>query len=211
MLVSLINSLEITTPLHLLAHDVSVSIGQELLARLVHKDQPFLPITSIVFLNGGVFPSQHRALFVQKVLLNPFFGRLLPAILPVKFSYHNSLNKVFGSKKLDEKELYLYASLFYHQAPIGHIHQLQKYILERRQNAERWEKSLSEAAAVPICLINGPADPVSGRHLAEYFKKVVNNPDVILLADDVGHYPNLEAPEEVLKYFDKFHRKIGTY
>ena len=55
---------------------------------------------------------------------------------------------------------------------------------------------------VPIRLINGAADPISGRHMAERYRELISKPDIFLL-EKIGHYPQTEAPDEVLRaYFD---------
>jgi pimeloyl-ACP methyl ester carboxylesterase len=60
-----------------------------------------------------------------------------------------------------------------------------------------------QQARVPLRFINGPEDPVSGRHMAERYRELVPNPDVVLL-EGIGHYPQLEAPEAVLAAFLAF-------
>ena len=38
---------------------------------------------------------------------------------------------------------------------------------QRREHAQRWVGALQAPEAPPLILINGPADPISGRHAAE--------------------------------------------
>jgi pimeloyl-ACP methyl ester carboxylesterase len=47
------------------------------------------------------------------------------------------------------------------------------------------------------------ADPISGRHMADRYQKLVVNADVFMLAE-IGHYPHLEAPKEVLRAYLDF-------
>jgi len=83
------------------------------------------------------------------------------------------------------------------------MHKLIGYINDRRANATRWKSAIVEAA-IPIKIINGPLDPVSGRHLAEYCQKILPNPNITIL-EGVGHYPHDEAPIRVKDaYFDFF-------
>jgi len=72
---------------------------------------------------------------------------------------------------------------------------LLRYMRERRANAARWEGAL-ERTAVPLRLVWGMADPRSGAHIAEHAKERLPNLGIVAL-DDVGHYPQLEAPEHV--------------
>jgi pimeloyl-ACP methyl ester carboxylesterase len=50
-------------------------------------------------------------------------------------------------------------------------------------------------------LIDGPVDPNSGAHMARRYTEVIPEPDVVMLADHIGHWPQLEAPDEVLTHF----------
>ena len=53
-------------------------------------------------------------------------------------------------------------------------------------------------------LIDGMQDPISGAHMVARFRQLINNADVVEL-EGVGHYPQLEAPEETLRAFLAFH------
>ena len=64
----------------------------------------------------------------------------------------------------------------------------------------RWVRAMRETD-VPMRLIAGPIDPNSGAHMARRYAEVIPNADVIVLADDIGHWPQLEAPESVLTHF----------
>jgi hypothetical protein len=48
--------------------------------------------------------------------------------------------------------------------------------------------------------MNGPFDPVSGQHMLDMFRQRATraNHQSIALAAQVGHYPQLEAPLEVI-------------
>ena len=52
-------------------------------------------------------------------------------------------------------------------------------------------------------IFDGAADPISGRHLAEHYRHLIPDPDVVLL-ESIGHYPQTEAPEQVLRHFLEF-------
>ncbi|MGC7264400.1 alpha/beta hydrolase, partial [Mycobacteroides abscessus subsp. abscessus] len=40
-----------------------------------------------------------------------------------------------------------------------------------------------------------------GLHMAERYLEVIHDPDVVLLDDNIGHWPQIEAPEAVLTHF----------
>ena len=61
---------------------------------------------------------------------------------------------------------------------------------------------------MPRRLICGAVDPVSGRHLAERYRELVPDPDVVVL-DDVGHYPQLEVPDRVVDEYEAFRARVA--
>jgi pimeloyl-ACP methyl ester carboxylesterase len=73
---------------------------------------------------------------------------------------------------------------------------------QRRQNRSRWVGALVDSS-VPRRLLCGALDPVSGRHLAERYRELVPQPDVVVF-DDLGHYPHLEAPQAILAAYLEF-------
>jgi pimeloyl-ACP methyl ester carboxylesterase len=79
----------------------------------------------------------------------------------------------------------------------GHLisYRLIRYLVDRQDNAERWVGAL-ETTDVPLGFVWGMLDPISGAHMAERIRE--RRPDAGFLAlDDVGHWPQLEAPERV--------------
>jgi pimeloyl-ACP methyl ester carboxylesterase len=124
-----------------------------------------------------------------------FFGRQLAAVFGIQPS----------GLELDE----FWAIVNYNRGT-RLLPKLIQYMSERRTYAERWVNILVNAP-VPIHFVIGPADPVSGKHLAEALKDLLKDKErpeaekrVVLLPDEVGHYPQTEAPELVLEEFFKF-------
>jgi pimeloyl-ACP methyl ester carboxylesterase len=56
-------------------------------------------------------------------------------------------------------------------------------------------------------LVNGPEDPVSGRHMANRYEEIVPHPDVVLL-EGIGHYPQVEDPARTLRAFVEFVERL---
>ena len=185
---------------HLLVHDYGVSVAQELLAAFHERGPEGLQLLSCSFLNGGLFPEFHRARPIQKLLNSPI-GFLLNPFLS-KASLRKSFNEIYGEKKASEKEIDQFYRLITHNGGKGIVHKLIRYINDRRANAVRWKGALTDAT-IPLQFINGPLDPVSGRHLAEYCGELLPDADVTIL-EGVGHYPQDEAPEAVLKAYFRF-------
>jgi pimeloyl-ACP methyl ester carboxylesterase len=212
MIEQLMNSLQLNK-FHVMAHDVGVSIAQEFLARQV-DDRQYI-IQSTVFLNGGLFPESHRAFITMKILKIPILGAIMQYIIP-KSSFGSAINRVFGpSTQRSQQELDEITNLLFYNAPYNLLQQLQCYINDRIIFRDRWVNAIKQVQTleknpIPIRLINGPYDPISGKHMVDRYREIIDNPDTHLLAANIGHYPNLEDPENTLKYFFDFHNSIST-
>ena len=75
------------------------------------------------------------------------------------------------------------------------FHKLLHYIADRREHEARWVGALEHSQA-RIGLINGALDPVSGEHAYRKWRDVLPNARHHLLPK-IGHYPQVEAPDEV--------------
>ena len=179
---------------HVLAHDYGDTVTQELLARGTK-------MLSVTFLNGGLFPETHRPRFIQRVLASPL--GFLMARLTNERSFRKSFSAVFGpDTKPTNDELHEMWQLIAHDDGPSVFPKLIGYMEERRRFRERWVGALA-LARVPIRVIDGAADPVSGAHMVARYKELVPNVDAVLLPN-IGHYPQLEAPRAVLDAFLEF-------
>ena len=88
---------------HLFVHDYGNTVAQELLAR--HNEGALsFAVKSICFLNGGLFPEQHRPRPVQKLGLTPF-GWILGLML-TRDKLRQNFDQVFGpATKASELEI----------------------------------------------------------------------------------------------------------
>lgn len=185
------------------AHDYGDSVGQELLARCNEQGTAF-GLGRILFLNGGLFPEQHRKIPLQRLGVSPLgflVGRLMN-----RQRFAASFRKVFGpDTRPSETELDEFWRLIAHNDGHRIAHTLLHYIADRVAHRERWVGALQQAS-IPVKLVDGGADPVSGRHMYEYFRKLVPIAEAVCL-DDIGHYPQTEAPDrllrEILDFFEK--------
>lgn len=194
---------------HVLAHDYGVTVAQELLARDRERRGrgESTRIDSIVFLNGGLFPEAHRPRLIQKLLLTPF-GPLLSRLLNRR-RFGRSFSAVFGrNSQPDVEELDALWALISHDHGHRIAHRLMRYVPERVAQRERWVGALIDAP-IPKRLINGTADPVSGAHLVERYRQLIAQADVVFL-DDIGHYPQLEAPDRVHASLQIFWMRVGA-
>jgi pimeloyl-ACP methyl ester carboxylesterase len=78
------------------------------------------------------------------------------------------------------------------------MHELLHYIADRREHAARWSGALEGTTDLPMCFVWGDLDPVSGAHMIVRVEERIPSADVRRLAD-VGHWPLLEAPDEVAR------------
>ena len=195
---ALLAHLGIDEAVHVLAHDYGDSVAQELLAR--HEEGRFR-LASCVFLNGGLFPETHRPLLAQRLLLSPL-GRFIAW----RFDRRRlgaSLLRISGVlSPPDEAELDAFWTLIAQHDGPAVLHRLIRYIPERRQQRERWVAAM-QRTRVPLRVINGADDPISGVHMVARYRQLIGNADSVLL-DGVGHYPHIEAPEAVLRHYLQF-------
>ena len=191
---------------HILAHDLGDTVAQELLARQFDGTAK-VDWLSCVFLNGGIFPETHKPRLVQKLLASPV-GPLIAALIS-KRSYRNTMTHIFGPK-YPPSDAFIDGSWQLSTENNGKqmFPVLIRYMQERRDNRERWVGPLAQPK-IPLKLINGVLDPISGGHMAERFREVVPNADITLL-DDAGHYPHVEKPEAVIKAFMAFHYRLKS-
>lgn len=187
---------------HILAHDLGDTIAQELLARQQGNTSKIKWVTC-VFMNGGIFPETHKPLLIQKLLLSPF-GSII-AQLTSKSAFQKNMDNIFSkahppTTEFIDETWHLMAS----NNGRAMIPKLINYMNERKTNRTRWVAPLEENI-VPLRLINGIEDPISGKHAADRYKEVVPNADVILI-ENSGHYPHIETPNEVLEAFFSFHQ-----
>lgn len=182
---------------HILAHDYGVSVAQEILARQAQAKKPAL---SVCFLNGGLYPEFHKPLLVQKLMLTPL-GPLLAHFF-TKSKLRASFDAIFGIKKASDEEIEAFWELIDYHDGRRVVPKLLHYMNERRQYRDRWVTAM-EHAPIPVQMINGPLDPISGEHLAKAFAD--RNPRAkVHSLPGVGHYPQTEAPEKVAALYLKF-------
>ena len=192
--------------IHILAHDYGDTVAQELLARHLERGGKGLSIESCVFLNGGLFPETHHARTIQKLLLTPL-GPLLSRLMSRR-SFGRSFAAVFGPRtQPTPRELDEFWGLLARDGGARNMHKLIGYMPERRAHRERWVGALQKTR-VPLRVIDGPEDPVSGAHMVARYRELVPDPDTVLLPG-IGHYPQVEDPDGVLRAFLEFHDRLA--
>jgi len=157
-----------------------------------------------VLLNGGLFPETHRPLLIQKLLLSPL-GPVLGLVMN-PHAFARSFSTIFGpDTRPSASELEEFWSVVRREGGNRIMHRLIRYIPERHANRERWVGAL-QRTKVPLRVIDGPLDPVSGQHMVDRYRELVPNPDTVTLPG-IGHYPQVEDSAGVLKAFLAFHER----
>ncbi|MBW0145050.1 alpha/beta fold hydrolase [Sphingomicrobium clamense] len=176
-----------------LVHDYGVSVGQELLARQAEGQAP-QGIGRMIFLNGGIFPGLHRPRLIQHLGASPI-GFIISRLLGYG-QFRKSCPPVFGpDTQPSEDELQDYWAMIAHKDGHRRFHQLLRYMHERTAHKDRWVGALKDVQG-RIGHINGALDPISGRHVYDHWIDALPNAKAHLL-EDVGHYPQVEAPDRV--------------
>lgn len=178
----------------LVAHDYGVSVAQELIHRQKAGTANY-KIKTVCLLNGGLFPELHRPVLMQKLLVSPLGPLLGKLFTEQRFS--KSFGQVFApDKKPNAEAMHEFWQMIQYNNGQAIIHKMLHYIADRKANRDNWVGAIIDPP-MPVRLINGSLDPVSGKHLANGYRAMVKNPDVVELPT-TGHYPQVESPAEVL-------------
>lgn len=191
---------------HVLAHDLGDSVAQELLARHEFGDWSLRPVgfTSITWLNGGLFNEAYTPRLLQKAMSGTPLGDVLSRAQGTRLSrrlLERTLDELFGvDAKPTPEDLERFHQILDVNDGKRVLHQVGRFLDDRYRHRNRWVRAMRETS-VPMRLIDGPADPNSGAHMATRYAEVIPDADVVLLADGISHWPQLEAPEDVVRHF----------
>ncbi|MFF3559168.1 alpha/beta fold hydrolase [Streptomyces sp. NPDC002574] len=174
----------------LVAHDYGVSVAQELLAREPAR------VTSMTWLNGGIWPDLHHPILEQKLLSSPGGEEVARHVDEEKFTA--AVNRLIGERPLPADLLHDMWLGARSRDGLRILPSLLNYMRERRENGTRWTGTLRTYEGEQR-FIWGPADPVSGAHVIPRIREVVPHAALTVLdkAPAVGHFPQVEAPEVV--------------
>jgi pimeloyl-ACP methyl ester carboxylesterase len=199
---------------HILAHDVGDSVAQEMLARHEFAEHAYgaLRIESITWLNGGLFNETYTPRLMQKVLSRTPLGDLMSPLQGSPLSrrlIEPTINEMFGpDTKPSRRMLDLFHEILDYNDGKRVTHKVGRFVNDRYIHRNRWVRAMRQTA-VSMRLIDGPIDPNSGRHMAKRYLEVIPNPDVVMLDDNIGHWPQIEAPDAVLAHFLEHIERLG--
>ncbi len=194
------------TSFHVLAHDYGDTVAQELLARQVEGTGVGNWLSGC-FLNGGLFPETHRALFTQRLLLSPIGGLVNRLSNYTKFV--RSFTSVFGANSQPNAHaLETFWTLINVNQGRHVFHNLITYMRDRLEHRERWVTAL-QTSTVPLALINGSVDPVSGAHMVARYQELACRLDCLVQLPNIGHYPQVEAPQDLVSHYQEYLKRVG--
>ncbi|WNG89717.1 alpha/beta hydrolase [Mycobacterium sp. ITM-2016-00317] len=190
---------------HILAHDLGDSVGQELLARHEFSQHAYgAPgIESVTWLNGGMFTEAYTPRRMQKLMSGTALGDVLSPLQDSRIArrlLEPTINEMFGPHtKPSRRMLDLFHQILEYNDGKRVLHKVGRFLDDRNRHRNRWVRAMRETA-VPMRLIDGALDPNSGAHMARRYAEVIADADIVML-DDIGHWPQIEAPDAVWTHF----------
>ncbi len=194
---------------HLLAHDLGVSVAQELIAQQQEKLLPSFYINSVAFVNGGLFMHQYKPRFIQRLLSQSpsWLGYLVNQAIGRRL-IEKTICSLFGRRTQPDRSFLndqWYALTFKKGKSISY--RIGRLVFDKYNYQQRWIGAMQDTD-IPLCFINGPADPNSGRAMAELYTKLIPHPKVYLLPDHIGHWPHIEDPSAFLNAYLHFRKYV---
>jgi pimeloyl-ACP methyl ester carboxylesterase len=174
----------------LLTHDVGDSVGGELLARSLEGALGFA-VRRRAITNGSIYMDLVQLSQGQQLLLS------LPDE-PTDLVGHDGwiagLRSTFapGSPVTDE-ELEVHWHLTAHDGGHRMLPRAIRYIEDRRAEERRYTEPI-EVHPSPLGIVWGALDPIAVVAMAHRLHERAAGSELVVL-DDIGHYPMLEAPE----------------
>jgi len=188
---------------HLFAHDLGDTVATELLYRSQQGNQD-LQWLSCTLMNGGVFQETNKPRYIQKLLNSPI-GFLIGRFSS-KHIYVKTIIKIFGKNTPPSAEFLNDSwNIFIENKGRKMLPIVGRYLTERKIHKARWEQPLF-SPSLPMAMINGVWDPISGEATADRFEEKVSGSYVVRLP--LGHYPHIENPKAVLDAFYAFHARL---
>lgn len=163
-------------------------------------------------MNGGVFPSAHRPLFIQKILQWPIIGTILSGCSNYVM-FRENLGATFGPESdATPAEYHDFWAIVRHKEGYKIFGSLLRYISERKKFETRWVHALARSSAtIPFLFIYGPHDLVNPRDefISAYHKNVADPSSLVILGETlgsgkIGHYPHYEASQDTFTAYHRF-------
>ena len=198
------------TQVHIIAHDLGDTVALELLRRFnqrqLNRENNFLVIKSLALLNGGLFPKIYKPRQIQNLLVAPYFRDILPRLMnyyQFRYSFSAILGKKYDFTSQEAIDIWLQVS---HKNGILNLPNILGYLQERQVHGENWLAGMQKND-MPIIFIYGPEDPINPPSVVDAFKETVARVECVVL-ENIGHYPQLEDPYNVLQNYLRFRKSF---
>jgi pimeloyl-ACP methyl ester carboxylesterase len=188
---------------HVWAHDMGTSVATELLARRERGLCP-LDVASLTLMNGSVHVELAHLTVGQKLLRSPL-GDVF-ARLNSRATFTAQLRRTFG-RQPDSETLDAMWELLAREDGVARMPATIGYVEERRRFRERWIGAL-ERFDGPLLVAWGRRDPVAVMAIAERIARGTKGARLETW-DDLGHWPQVEAPERVVATVGAFWDELG--
>lgn len=193
---------------HIIAHDLGVSIAQELIANINDNNLNF-SIKTVCFTNGNMFPDVYHPRVIQRLISQTpqFIGRLISKKISKKI-IHKNIRNLYGkySKPNEEFLNELWEVLNYNHGK-NISYKLGKLFFKKVKYTERWTNSMKNTK-IPLAFICGPSDPNSGIEMGITFGKRIPNGNLIWMDDAIGHWPMIEDTKGFLENYYNWLSKL---
>ena len=180
-------------PVLICAHDMGTSVATELLARDLAGRLPFELAGALLF-NGSIVLEAASLTPVQRLLRSPL-GPLVSRLVSERLFAHQFGELFSDAHPLSEAEAADQWSLIAACGGNAIADRLIHYLGERRELADRWHGAVRDWPG-ELRLAWGMLDPVATPRVLEALIELRPTAPVERLAD-LGHYPQLEAPEAI--------------
>jgi pimeloyl-ACP methyl ester carboxylesterase len=178
----------------LVGHDIGGSISKELLARQLERKLG-VTLNNVVFMNSAVYTDHYKPVLITRLMQNPVIGPIIVGRLTEK-SLSKSVARIFSkAHPASPEDLQQTWQALQHNGGLSNITKLLHYIPESKRYHARWHNAI-QTTKLPLRFIWGMEDPATGRLIAEDIRRYKPN-DYFAGFEDVGHFPQLEAPERV--------------
>jgi pimeloyl-ACP methyl ester carboxylesterase len=181
-----------------LAHDYGDTVALELLARGAPA------VRRVMFLNGAIIGRLNRMLVIQKLLRVRGIGAVLTRLVS-EGRFAANFRTIFSAEHpISDADIHQHWRSICLAGGNKLYHRLVYFYDEIERFEDRWEGALA-AARVPLRLVWGMGDPVSGPDMVAHIR--THAPAVAIHElPAIGHYPHLEVPDVVAEQLLAFDR-----
>ena len=142
---------------------------------------------------------------MQKVMSRTPLGDIMSPLQGSSLSrrlLEPTINEMFGpNTKPSRRMLDLFHQILEYNDGKRVTHKVGRFVNDRYAHRNRWVRAMRQTDG-PDAVDRRARRPELGCGTwRERYLEVIPNPDVVMLDDDIGHWPQIEAPDAVLAHF----------